>query len=65
MRAVLADIPQAHRFLKRFIPLARKLGSTNPPSMEEAQRRLLDLNPEAMELYPDLELPDRPRVERR
>ena len=65
MRAVLADIPQAHRFLRRFIPLARKLGSTNPPSMEEAQRRLLDLNPEAMALYLDLELPERPQVEHR
>ena len=65
MRAVFADMPQTRRFLSRFIPLARKLGSTNPPSVEEAQRRLLDLNPEAWELYPDFEMPARPEVERR
>jgi len=65
MRAVFADMADARRFLARFIPLARKLGSTNPPSVAEAQRRLLDLNPEAWELYPDLVMPERPEVERR
>ena len=65
MRAVFADMPEARRFLARFIPLARKLGSTSPPSVAEAQRRLLDLNPGAWELYPDLVMPERPEVERR
>jgi len=65
MRAVFGDLPQARRFLVRFIPLARKLGSTRPLSMEEAQRRLLDLNPEAWASYPGFELPARPKVERR
>ena len=38
-RAILNDLPQARRFLTRFIPLARKLGSTTPPPVAEAQRR--------------------------
>ena len=62
---MFGDLPQARRFLVRFIPLARKLGSTRPLSMEEAQRRLLDLNPEAWASYPGFELPARPKVERR
>ncbi len=62
-KAILADVPELLRFLRRFIPLARRLGSVNPPDASEAQHRLLQLNPTAWERYPDFVFPERPRLE--
>ncbi|MDE0916429.1 MAG: sulfotransferase [Planctomycetota bacterium] len=61
--AVWKDFPEAGRFLRRFLPLARRLASKNPPDAAEAQHRLLHLNPKAWDRYPDFEFPERPVVE--
>jgi hypothetical protein len=58
--AILRDIPETHRFLRRFIPLIYKLTRTNPPTAEVAQNLLLQLNPRAWSHYPDFTMPGRP-----
>jgi len=61
-RAMLRDLPEAARFMRRFLPVTRRLMGEHPPEPAEAQRQWLSLNEEAWTNYPGLEVPQPPSV---
>jgi hypothetical protein len=60
LAAFLRDVPEALRFLRRFLPGIRRW-ERHPPSAADAQRFFFDLNPRAWEQWPGFAIPDPPR----
>lgn len=63
-RAVLADVPEALRFLARGLLLMARLTRRPPAGPAESQRLVLSLNPRARTAHPGWTLPDPPPAPR-
>jgi hypothetical protein len=59
-RALLADAPEALRYVAHMLRVWRRFGGSSPPGPAEGQRILHDANPDAWACHPDWSLPDPP-----
>jgi hypothetical protein len=59
-RAMLADLPEAFRFVARGLAVMARLGWGRFPGPAGSQRLVLSINPRARTAHPDWTVPDPP-----